>query len=407
MTTLPLHGYRVLDLSRALAGPFCAMTLGDLGADVVKVEPTPGGEMIRGWGPFDQGISVYFLSVNRNKRSLALNFRDPAAIELIRKMAASADVLIENFKPGTMEKMGLDYADLRKANPKLVYANVTGFGRDGPYGDWPGVDQIAQGMSGLMSITGPKGGEATRVGVPIGDLVAGMWAAIGVQAALLQRASSGLGQRVETSLLGSLVGMLCLQGQRYLSLGEVPRMAGNDHPLVWPYGTFEAKDGPFNMAATSDDMWKSLCGLLDLQHLAEHPDFKDNTARANSRDELRRVLNERFASRTRMEWTRELVKLGLPAGPIYDMADVFADPQVQHQKMTETIEHPILGPLRQLASPVKMEALGGRSVRKPPPILGEHSRAVLRDYHIEADQIDRLIQAGTVTCATETTDASQ
>src|SRR3978361_254131 len=265
MTALPLAGYRVLDLSRALAGPFCAVTFADLGGDVLKVDPTPSGEMIRGWGPFDRDVSVYFLSVNRNKRSLALNFRDPAAIDLIRKMAESADVLIENFKPGTMEKMGLDYDDLRKSNPKLVYANITGFGRDGPYGDWPGVDQIAQGMSGLMSVTGARDGDPTRVGIPIGDLVAGMWAAIGVQAALLAREKSGVGQRVETSLLASLVGMLCLQGQRHLSLGEVPRMAGNDHPLVWPYGTFEAKDGPLNMAATSAEMVQSLSHLLGLE----------------------------------------------------------------------------------------------------------------------------------------------
>jgi crotonobetainyl-CoA:carnitine CoA-transferase CaiB-like acyl-CoA transferase len=381
------------------------MTLGDLGADVVKVEPTPVGEMIRSWGPFDRDISVYFLSVNRNKRSLALNFRDPAAIDLIRKMADTADVLIENFKPGTMEKMGLDYNDLRKSNPKLVYANVTGFGRDGPYGDWPGVDQIAQGMSGLMSVTGVRDGDPTRVGLPIGDLVAGMWTAIGVQAALLARENSGTGQRVETSLLASLVGMLCLQGQRYLSLGEVPRMAGNDHPLVWPYGTFEAKDGPFNMAATSDEMWKSLCKLLGLEHIAAHPDFRDNTARARNRDEVRRILNERFASRTRMEWTRDLVKLGLPAGPIYDMADVFADPQVLQQGMTETIEHPLLGPLQQLANPIKMESLEGRSVRRPPPILGEHSEAVLRDYNLTASEIAKLVDAGTIMCAKETTGA--
>ena len=406
MTALPLAGYRVLDLSRALAGPFCAMTLGDLGADIVKVEPTPSGEMIRGWGPFDRDVSVYFLSVNRNKRSLALNFRDPAAIDLIRKMADSADVLIENFKPGTMEKMGLDYNDLRKSNPKLVYANITGFGRDGPYGDWPGVDQIAQGMSGLMSVTGARDGDPTRVGIPIGDLVAGMWAAIGVQAALLAREKSGVGQRVETSLLASLVGMLCLQGQRYLSLGEVPRMAGNDHPLVWPYGTFEAKDGPFNMAATSDEMWKSLCKLLGLEHIVEHPDFKDNTARARNRNELRRILNERFASRARMEWTHDLVKLGLPAGPIYDMADVFSDPQVLQQGMVETIEHPLLGQLQQLANPIKMESLEGRSVRRPPPLLGEHSEAVLRDYNLETSEITKLIETGTVVCAKETIGAA-
>jgi crotonobetainyl-CoA:carnitine CoA-transferase CaiB-like acyl-CoA transferase len=200
--------------------------------------------------------------------------------------------------------------------------------------------------------------------------------------------------------------MLCLQGQRYLSLGEVPRMAGNDHPLVWPYGMFEAKDGPFNMAATSDEMWRSLCKLLNLERLAEDADFKDNTARARNRDKVREILNERFADRTRMEWTRELVKLGLPAGPIYDMADVFADPQVQQQGMTETIEHPLLGSLRQLASPITMESLEGRSVRRPPPILGEHSKAILREYGLNGPEITKLIEAGTVVCAKEIPNAT-
>ena len=202
---LPLAGTRVLDLSRALAGPFCATILADLGAEVVKVEPTPKGEMVRSWGPFDRGISVYYLAVNRNKRSLALNFRDPAAMDVLRDMAASADVLVENFRPGAMDAMGLPCDSLQARNPRLVYANITGFGRDGPYGDWPGLDQIAQGMSGLMSLTGQKGGEAIRVGVPIGDMIAGMWAALGIQAALLQRASTGCGQRVETSLLAAML----------------------------------------------------------------------------------------------------------------------------------------------------------------------------------------------------------
>ncbi len=190
---LPLDGIRVLDLSRALAGPFCAMILGDLGADVVKVEPLPDGEMIRGWGPFDREISTYYLSVNRNKRSLALNFREPAGIDTIRKMAGHADVLIENFKPGTMEAMGLSFESLRKDNAKLIYANVTGFGRDGPYGDWPGVDQIALGMSGLMSVTGTEQSGPMRMGVPIGDMLAGMWTALGVQAALIERGATGQG----------------------------------------------------------------------------------------------------------------------------------------------------------------------------------------------------------------------
>ncbi|MBX6370379.1 MAG: CoA transferase, partial [Rhodospirillales bacterium] len=298
---------------------------------------------------------------------------------------------------------GLGWEQLRALNPRLIYAGITGFGREGPYGQWPGVDQIAQGMSGFMSITGQPDGPPTRVGVPIGDLVAGMWAAIGVHAALMQRQVTGRGQRVETSLLASLVGLLCVQGQRYLSLEEVPKRQGNDHPVISPYGTFEASDGPFNMAAATEDMWLKLCGLLDLEELAQAPEFKDNTARMKNRDELTRRLNERFKTRTRAEWTSELVRLGLPAGPIFDMADVFNDAHVQANRLVEEVTHPVLGPLRQLANPVRLDAMEGRSVRTPPPLLGEHSEAVLADWGIPPERAAALIAKGTVRRAERST----
>ena len=393
---LPIEGVRVLDLSRALAGPYCAMILGDLGADVVKVEPTPAGEMVRSWGPFDEGISVYYLSINRNKRSLSVNFRDSRGLDLLREMAASADVLIENFKPGAMEEMGLACETLRAANPRLVYANITGFGRDGPYGDWPGVDQIAQGMSGFMSITGTAESGPIRVGMPVGDVCAGMWAAIGIQAALLQRTVTGLGQRVETSLLAGLVGMLNVQGQRQLSLGDTPRRIGNDHPVICPYGTFEASDGLFNMAAVTDDMWRNLCRLLKLEELTAHPDFRDNAQRMRNRDELKRRLNAAFARRKRLEWVGELVKLGLPAGPVYGMADVFEDEQVKHCGMVEEVAHPTLGDIKLLSNPLRIDAMGRRTIRIPPPLLGEHTEAVLRDYGIGPERIAALKAAKVV-----------
>lgn len=394
---LPLAGVRVLDLSRALAGPYCAMILGDLGADVVKVEPTPSGEMIRSWGPFDRGVSVYYLSVNRNKRSLALNFRAPQALDLLREMARSADVLVENFKPGAMEEMGLGYDRLSAENSRLVYANVTGFGRDGPYGDWPGVDQIAQGMSGFMSITGAADTAPLRVGLPIGDVCAGMWIAIGVQAALFQRQATGRGQRVETSLLAGLVGMLNVQGQRYLSLGDAPKRAGNDHPVICPYGTFTASDGLFNLAAVTDDMWVKLCRLVGQEELTAHPDFKDNAMRMKHREELKRRLNAVFATRKRLDWTNDLVKLGLPAGPVYDMPDVFADAQVQYAGLVETIEHPTLGRLKQLSNPLRLDSIGPNTVRMPPPLLGEHSEKILTDYQIDQGRIMELIKSRVVT----------
>jgi crotonobetainyl-CoA:carnitine CoA-transferase CaiB-like acyl-CoA transferase len=227
-------------------------------------------------------------------------------------------------------------------------------------------------------------------------MLAGMWTALGVQAALIERHATGVGQRVETSLLAGLVGMLCLQGQRYLSLGEIPAPVGNEHPLICPYGTFYAKDGPFNVAAATDVMWRRLCDLVGLPELGEHPDFKDNTARMKNKPEVHRRLNEKFAGRPRMEWTQELVKLGLPAGPIYNISEVFADPQVKHLQLEETVQHPVLGALRQLANPIRIEAMTGHSVRFAPPILGQHSEAALRDFGVSAETIAALRAAGTV-----------
>ena len=395
---LPLAGLRVLDLSRALAGPFCAMILADLGADVIKIEPTPEGEMVRGWGPFKDGISVYYLSIHRNKRSLAVNFRDPEGLALIRTLADQADILVENFKPGAMADMKMDYATLAARNPRLIFASITAFGTTGPYGGWPGVDQIAQGMSGLMSLTGQKESGPTRVGIPIGDVVAGMWAALGIQAAVIQRLATGRGQLVETSLLAGLIGLLTVQGQRQLSLDDTPGVAGNDHPVICPYGMFQAQDGPFNMAAATEDMWVKLCRLLGIEDWITHPDFKDNTARSRNREQVKARLNEKFAARGTMEWTLELVKLGLPAGPIFTLDQVFADPHVNQTGIIEEIEHPTLGTLRLIANPIRMAGLGGRSVRSAPPVLGADSRRVLADFGLSTERIDALVAAKTIQC---------
>ncbi len=392
----PLQALRVLDLTRALSGPFCSMILGDLGADVIKVEPTPDGEMIRAWGPFDHGIGVFYLSVNRNKRSLAVDFRDPKGLELLKRIACECDVLVENFKPGTADKLGIGYDMLKSKNPRLIYAAITGFGNDGPYGTWPGFDQIAQGMSGLMSITGPRDGEATRVGVPIGDLVAGMWLAIGINAAVAQRHETGAGQRVDTSLLASLVGMLCVQGQRYLSIEDVPQRAGNDHPVIFPYGTFTAADGMLNLGAATPGMWVKVCELLDLEDLKDHPEYADNTARAKNRDALRKIMNERLATRSAIEWTNIFIQAGVPAGPVYNLNQVFEDPQVKHLGLAEEVKHPLIGALRQLSNPLRMESIGNKTVKTHPPVLGEHSEEVLRSFGVAEDEIAALIKKGIV-----------
>jgi formyl-CoA transferase len=290
----------------------------------------------------------------------------------------------------------LGYEGLSAGNPRLIYAGITGFGRTGPAGHWPGFDQIAQGYSGLMSVTGMPESGPTRVGVAIGDLTAGMWAAIGVLAAVIARAASGYGQRVETSLLASLVGLLSVQGQRFLSLNEIPNPTGNTHPVIAPYGAFETRDGPLNIAPATQDMWLKLCHLLELDALNADPRFADNAVRMQHRDELKLILEAKLKSRTRREWSESMLALGIPAGPINNLADVFADPQVRHCGLVEEVAHPLLGKLKQLANPVGMDSLAGGSVRTPPPSLGEHTREVLADYGFPDAEIDALLGAGVV-----------
>lgn len=398
---LPLAGIRVLDLTRALAGPFCTMILGDFGADIVKVEPLPGGDMVRQWGPFAEGSAgdktgVYYLSANRNKRSLALDFRKPEALQALQRLAKGADVIVDNFKPGTMAALGLDDAALIAANPKLIRVSVTGFGQGGPYGEWGGFDQVAQGMSGVMSLTGEVDGQPMRFGLPIGDLTAGMWAALGAMAAIRQRDQTGQGQRVDTSLLGALVGLLCVQGQRSLSLGENPPRAGNDHPVIYPYGVFRTGDGLLNIACATDGMWRSLCDVLGLQALKSDARFADNAARMKNRDALRALIEDKLAAKGGADWTRALVEAGIPSGPIYTLDQVFADPQVIQQKLVETVTHPTLGALPQLANPVKMAALAEGSVRTPPPLLGQHSDEILREFGFSDGEIESLRNTKTI-----------
>ena len=393
--SLPLSGVRVLDLTRALAGPFCTMILGDLGADVIKVEPA-GGDMIREWGPFDRGTSAYYLSGNRNKRGIAVNFRDPAALDMLRGLAQGCDVVVENFRSGAMEAMGLAYDTLAAENPRLIYASVTGFGRTGPAGGRPGFDQIAQGYSGLMSVTGAADSGPVRVGVAIGDQTAGMWCAIGVVAAIAQRHTTGRGQRVETSLLAGLVGLMSVQAQRYLSLGDVPGLAGNTHPVIAPYGVFETADGPLNIAPATAEMWKRLCDVLELQQLVDDPRYATNAARMERRVELKGIIEARLKERSRGEWSRRLLAADIPAGPINNLADVFADEQVVHLQLVEEMQHTQLGTIRQVGSPITFDSRTGASIRRAPPVLGEHTFEVLREYGYTQGDLDTLAGAGVI-----------
>ena len=400
--SLPLAGLRVLDLTRALAGPYCTMILADLGAEVIKAEPIQGGDMTRQWGPYHGGIGVFYLSINRNKQSLAVNFRDPQGLALLQGLARDVDVVVENFKPGTTKSIGLDYPSLVNDAPRLVYTSITGFGTKGPYGQWPGYDQIAQGMSGMMSITGAADGLPTRLGVPLADLVAGMWSALGTITALYQRNETGRGQKVETSLLAGVVGMLCVQGQRFLSLGEVPGRIGNEHPVIYPYGTFEASNGTINIAASTQAQWQILCHLLDLNHLIESPDYISNETRSENRLALKALMNAKLTSRTVLEWTTLLMEAGIPAGPIYDLQQLFEDPNLAASGLVEMVTHPQLGEIKQLSNPLRLDSIGPATVRTPPPRLGEHTLSILSQMGLDKLMINNLVAAKVVADYRET-----
>lgn len=393
--SLPLTGMRVLDLTRALSGPYCTLILADLGADVIKVEPL-GGDMIRSWGPFDRGESVYYLSANHNKRSIAMDFRTAEGRDLLRRMALESDVLVENFRPGTLGAMGLAPDDLRAQKPGLIIASISGFGASGPIADRPGFDQIAQGYSGLMSVTGTAESGPTRVGVAIGDLTSGMWTAIGILGAWIGRQASGIGRQVETSLLGSLVSLLSVQGQRYLSLGDVPTPTGNVHPVIAPYGVFATKNGDMNIGAATQDMWLRLCDVIGAPELKDDPRFADNAGRMAHRNELKALIEDRLQTGTKEEWTEGLVREGIPAGPINTMADVFNDAQVRHSEIVETVTHPRLGALPQIALPIRYDGTHHEMVHSAPPDIGQHSVEILREFGLSEEEILSLQKQGAV-----------
>ncbi|MGP1614766.1 MAG: CaiB/BaiF CoA transferase family protein [Pollutimonas bauzanensis] len=381
-----------MDLTRALSGPVSTMILADLGAEVIKVEPMPAGDMVRQWGPFDEDISVYYLSANRNKKGIGIDFRSAEGLALIKEMALKSDIVVENFKVGTMENMGLGYDELSREKPGIIMASISGFGSKGPAKDWAGFDQIAQGYSGFMSLTGTDESGPTRVGTAIGDLTAGMWIVIGILAAVVEHKNSGRGQHVETSLLASLMGLLSVQGQRYLSVQEVPQPCGNVHPVIAPYGTFETADGPLNLAPATHAMWGKLCSILGLEALASDPRFLTNADRMQNRHALKELLEASLKRRSRMEWTPLMIENGIPAGPINTLDDVFSDPQVLACKLVQTVEHPVLGELKQVGLPLSMTHMeDGSSVRTAPPLFGQHTSAVFADYGFAPAEIERLL----------------
>lgn len=390
----PLAGIRVLDLTRALSGPFASMILGDLGADIIKVEPADGGDMTRGWGPFAGGQSIYYLSANRSKRSLAVDLRRPEGVAVVRRIARGCQVVIENFRPGVTTAMGLDYEALRQENPALVYASISGYGSSGPARDWPSFDQIAQGQAGLMDLTGSTG--PTRVGAPLGDMTAGMWAVIGILTAVRRSEATGQGEHLETSLLASLVSMLGMQGQRYLSNGDVPTRSGNTHPVIAPYGTYEAQDGPMNIAPATEKMWRTLCVELGVPQLATHARYATNEKRVAVRDEVDRLVSERMRLKTRAQWMERFIASGIPAGPINRLDEVFADPQVQHARMVRMTRHPAYGEVPQAVIPLAFESTDVQEPVSAPPTLGQDSVAILREHGFSEEEVRHLLDLGTV-----------
>jgi crotonobetainyl-CoA:carnitine CoA-transferase CaiB-like acyl-CoA transferase len=389
----PLAGLTVLDLTRVLSGPYCSMMLGDMGARVIKVEQPGRGDDTRGWGPpFQNGESAYFLSINRNKESVTLNFKKPEGRKVLDALIARADVLVENFRPGTLARQGLAYDDLAPAHPGLVYCSVSGFGQTGPRRSEPGYDAVLQAEGGLMSITGPPNGSPYRLGVAIADIVSGMFAAYGVAMALLVQARTGRGQFVDVAMLDSVAAILTYQAGICFATGQAPPRLGNQHPTIVPYETFSAADGDVVVAAGNDTLFRKFCDVLEMPALAEDPRFATNQGRVEHQDTLRPLLAERVRTRSRQQWLDRLKQAGVPSGAVRDLAEMLSDPQLVDRMMVLPMTHPKAGPMQVLGVPVKMGDTPG-SVRTPPPVLGQHTHAVLGELGYDTDQIAALERA--------------
>jgi len=393
MTSLPLARFQVLDLTRARAGPTCARILGDWGAEVIKVEQRPAGGDTEDLSGLRDDFD--FQNLHRNKRSIVLDLKHPLGRRALHRLAARADVLVENYRPDVKRRLGIDYETLRALNPRLVYGSISGFGQTGPYRDRPGVDQIAQGMGGLMSITGLPGQGPVRVGIPIADLTSGMYLAIGILTALLEREKTGEGRWVTTSLLEAEIAMLEFQAVRYLVTGHVPKQAGNNHPKNVPTGVFRTKDGHMNIAGSSAEMFRRLCGALGSPELLADPKYKSTALREKNRDELNGRIEAYTVQRTSAEWVDILNRAGVPSGPIYRIDEMFEDPQVQHLGMAQPVEHPRLGTLRLVGEPVSFDGVRP-ALQSATPELGEHTEAVLRAVGYDAAEIAVLKAEGVI-----------
>ena len=377
--TSPLSGVTVVDLTRVLSGPYCTMMLADMGARVIKIEQPGKGDDTRGWGPpFVNGESAYFLSINRNKESLTLDLKKPGARPILESLLGGADVLVENFRPGAMERLGFGYEQVAMRWPRVIYCSISGFGHSGPRREEAGYDAVVQAEGGLMSITGAADGPPFRLGVAISDIVSGMFAAHGIAFALLARERTGRGQRVDIGMLDATAALLTYQAGIFFATGQTPGRMGNRHPTIVPYETFPAADGEFVVAVGNDEQWRRFCNVLGASDLEQDDRFATNRGRVGHYDTLRPMLVDRLRTRPREEWVRALKAAGVPCGSVREVGEVLTDEHLQARNMIETVEHAVAGAIKVLGVPIKLSDTPG-GVSTPPPTLGQHTEKILSD----------------------------
>jgi len=395
---LPLGHLKVIDLTRVLAGPFATMILADMGATIIKIERPGAGDDSREFGPFVNGESAYFMNINRNKKSLCLDLKQEKGKALFLELIAGADVIVENFRPGTMEKMGLGYETLKEKNPRLIYASISGFGNSGPYSTRPAYDIIVQAMSGLMSITGPEGGEPIRVGVSMGDLVAALYGVIGILSALENRNKTGEGQSVDIAMLDCQVSFLENAIARYLVGGQDPSPIGNRHPSIVPFESFRTADSSLVIAVGNDALWAKFCACIGRPELVSDPRFATNPKRNENHGQLKTLLDEVFSSRSTDDWIASLEAAGIPCSPINRIHEVLEHPQLIARQMFVNVDHPKAGPSTVIGVPIKLSATPG-SVREPAPTLGQHSEEILKELGYGDGEIGNFTEQGVIALA--------
>ena len=395
----PLKGIKVIELAQIMAGPTCGMLLADMGADVIKVEKLPGGDDTRSYGePSINGESAAFMILNRNKRGIAVNLKTPGGLEVVKKLLAGADVVTENYRKGTLEKLGLGYDVLQALSPRLIYCAVSGYGRTGPYADKGGFDLIAQGFAGIMSITGEPGGAPVKSGTSIADINAGILAALGIVSALVSRATTGRGQMVETSLMEAAIQQTYWQSAIFFATGRNSGPTGSAHILTAPYQAFPTRDGWINIGGANQSNWERIVKVIERPELADDPRFRTNGDRMKNLAALTPLIAERLRQRPSADWIREFEAAGVPVGPVNKIGDMLADPQVAAREMVVEVDHPRAGRVKALGHPIKFSATPGETVR-PAPLLGEHTREILAGLGYSAEQIERLEQDGAVQSA--------